>query len=584
MPTAVIYARQSSGSDDFSLSVEQQILNCKRLAADTKFNVIGIFQDLNTSGETYPAGAEQVASVDNAFMDWLREHTKGKGFRSGLGNLLILCQEKNVDALIVNEITRLYRPVVGSFLEIYINNFLRKKHIKIIQMQGGCIDLNRFDEHLINTIKNQVLFEDLQKKRANSIAGIKARKDSGKLASMPKMFGIDYLGHDKYSIDPGNAEIVRFVFNSVIQRKTYNSICKEVNKRTNRCMRANDIYRFIRQPLYCGYQYNTQQELIPNVEMQGKEIISFETWREANKIVDSKRGIGIKMPKKRWLPLSGRIYCGSCGDRLQCISNKIDPTVYYTCIKANTSANPEPCRKSRIRFIGIPGKNALHEITIPFLLVGLMKTYLEEKELHDIAREIDLNKAKYADMMSRETELLKMFSAGQITKEQFDEAIGLLRPKRMQLQTKMLEASHLTDGKPHYRINNIWQKFKAFRDGDLSESDYETYVEAAELQFKIYERHIHIHTFAFEIDIPRIRYKNHNWLPKYSIFSPAKYGREFTLVKPITVKIVTGPNWPMDITYKNIHYIGVPDESYLCPSEGVPLEEENVKTGVIGRN
>ena len=303
MPNAVIYARQSSGSDDFSLSVDQQIKNCKALARAEKFDVIGIFKDLNTSGETYPTGAEQVASVDNAFMDWLRDHSKGKGFRSGLGDLLACCEEKRIDALIVNEITRLYRPVVGSFLEIFINNFLRKKRMKIIQVQGGCIDLNRFDEHLINTIKNQILFEDLQKKRANSIAGIRARKDSGKLATRPRMFGIDYLGHDKYSIDPENAEIVRFIFHSVIERKTYNSICKEVNRRINgkRFMRSNDIYRFIRQPIYCGYQYNTKNELIPNIEMQGREIISFETWREANRIVDSKRGIGIKMPKKRWL-------------------------------------------------------------------------------------------------------------------------------------------------------------------------------------------------------------------------------------------------------------------------------------------
>lgn len=63
MPTAVIYARQSSGSDDFSLSEEQQILNCKHLAADGKFNIAGIFQDLNTSGETYPAGAEHCFQV-----------------------------------------------------------------------------------------------------------------------------------------------------------------------------------------------------------------------------------------------------------------------------------------------------------------------------------------------------------------------------------------------------------------------------------------------------------------------------------------------------------------------------------------
>ena len=200
----------------------------------------------------------------------------------------------------------------------------------------------------------------------------------------------------------------------------------------------------------------------------------------------------------------------------------------------------------------------------PFLLIGLYRRYFEFKELHDIAREIDLNREKYADMMDRETALLKMFSDGQITKQQFDEAVDLVRPKRLLLHTKMLESSYLNDHKKHYRINNIWQQFKAIRDRKLNNSDYENYVEASELNITVFEGKIKIHTFAFEIDLPRIREKNHHWLPKYSIYSPAKYGREFTLVKPIIVKIVTGPNWKRELaTYQNISYIGVPDENSL---------------------
>ena len=99
MPNAVIYARQSSGSDDFSLSVEQQIQNCKKLAADSELNIIGIFQDLNTSGETYPTGAERTAQIDDAYMDWLRGQSKGKGFRSGLGDLLTCCRDHEVNVL-----------------------------------------------------------------------------------------------------------------------------------------------------------------------------------------------------------------------------------------------------------------------------------------------------------------------------------------------------------------------------------------------------------------------------------------------------------------------------------------------------
>ena len=46
MMKALIYARQSSGKDDFSESVEAQIANCKKLAAKEKLEVIGIYKDL----------------------------------------------------------------------------------------------------------------------------------------------------------------------------------------------------------------------------------------------------------------------------------------------------------------------------------------------------------------------------------------------------------------------------------------------------------------------------------------------------------------------------------------------------------
>ena len=67
---ALIYTRQSSGKDDFSESVEAQIANCKKLAEKEKLEVIGIYKDLNISGETYPVGAEEIARLDKAYMNW----------------------------------------------------------------------------------------------------------------------------------------------------------------------------------------------------------------------------------------------------------------------------------------------------------------------------------------------------------------------------------------------------------------------------------------------------------------------------------------------------------------------------------
>ena len=98
---ALIYARQSSGKDDFSESVEAQIANCKKLAAKEKLEVIGIYKDLNTSGETYPVGAEEIARLDKAYMKWVLNQSSKKDFRLGLCQFcknflrLILCWSMN---------------------------------------------------------------------------------------------------------------------------------------------------------------------------------------------------------------------------------------------------------------------------------------------------------------------------------------------------------------------------------------------------------------------------------------------------------------------------------------------------------
>ena len=210
---ALIYARQSSGKDDFSESVEAQIANCKKLAEKEKLEVIGIYKDLNTSGETYPVGAEEIARLDKAYMNWSLTQSTKKDFRLGLSQVLLKLSE--VDVILVNELTRLYRPINGSFLEGHINQLLKENNVKVLQVQGGTIDLTKFDQQLITLIKNQILYEDLQKKRQNSINAFRIKKDSGRLCSDAKMYGIRYLGNGKIEVIPEWVEIIRFVYDNI---------------------------------------------------------------------------------------------------------------------------------------------------------------------------------------------------------------------------------------------------------------------------------------------------------------------------------------------------------------------------------
>ena len=102
---AVIYARQSSGKDDVSESVEAQIANCRKLAEKEKLEIVGIYKDLNTSGETYPTGAEAIAHLDSAYKNWVLAQSSKKTFRTGLGEAIAMFP--TVDILLVDELTRL---------------------------------------------------------------------------------------------------------------------------------------------------------------------------------------------------------------------------------------------------------------------------------------------------------------------------------------------------------------------------------------------------------------------------------------------------------------------------------------------
>ena len=112
MKKAIIYARQSSGSETASESIDVQIINCKALAEKMDLEILGIFHDYNVSGKTYPAGFETVVQHDQAFLNWVAKQSGYKKFREGLGRLLQKLPQ--ADFLIVDEITRLYRPLMPS--------------------------------------------------------------------------------------------------------------------------------------------------------------------------------------------------------------------------------------------------------------------------------------------------------------------------------------------------------------------------------------------------------------------------------------------------------------------------------------
>ena len=148
----VIYARQSSGCDDQSESIDFQIQQCQELAHSNNMVIIGVFADYNTSGRLYPTGAENVAEQDKALLKWQQERTFDKRYRPELGKALTMLSL--ADYLMVYDSTRLCRPVRNSFLQQYLDNALIESNVKLMITTTRLSTTRRTDTNSVRTLRS----------------------------------------------------------------------------------------------------------------------------------------------------------------------------------------------------------------------------------------------------------------------------------------------------------------------------------------------------------------------------------------------------------------------------------------------
>ena len=519
---ALIYARQSSGKNDISESVEAQIENCKKLAAKENLEIIGVFQDLNSSGETYPIGAESIAQLDMAYQQWVMMQSTKKTFRTGLGEAITLFPE--IDVLLVNEVTRLYRPIHGSFLESHINQLLKNNHVQVLQVQGGSIDLTKFDQQLITMIKNHLLYEDLQKKRTNSIIAFRNKRDSGKLCSGCNCFGIKYLGSDKLQVIPECAEIIRFIYDRICAHKSYRSIIRDCNERWGESQKMffyeSSIYHIAKQPLYAGYQYNSQHELIKNVQMTGQEIITFDQWLEVQDIINNKRKNYRTQEKKRSLPLSGRLFCGSCGGRL--VTTLDHGKVYYNCNKSTLAKDHRKCSQSRIRFnSGIQKENfALYDAVYPLLTVALIAKINKMKDILKAKEEITAYEAELLNMQNEIESIYDFIRDGLASMAEMRNILSKQNARKEEQARKIAEikASRMTEADLAELGNTVINDLaEQIINKSLSPEKYAELVGLIDLRGTVHADRVVFQTIYGEMILPRLKKKNFHCMPDWKM-------------------------------------------------------------------
>jgi len=532
---AVIYARQSSGSDDISESVETQIVNCRALADKEGLTVIGEYSDLNVSGKTYPTGAESVVALDMAFNAWFASQTGDKKYRDGLGK--VMQSLKDISYIVVDDLTRLYRPISRSFLESYVNQQLESANVKIWAVKGGIVDVSQFSDGLIATLQNKINDEMIANQRKKSMESTRRLRNKGYRVGTVTKFGYKHTAKHTAEIITKEAEAVKLAFGWCNKGMPYRQIVAKINNMMGkRAVSTGGLAVILASPEYAGYCYDDDGQLIES--MTYPAIVSLSEFLEAEKRINNKTNPG--KDKNTIYPLSGLVQCGYCGKRMMVGLCKhysgVGKQHYYSCWKPST----DDCRKARIRIDydndtpwesirqwrpptapKMPEtlvKNGIQDGVMPLLILHLVERLADIESSADIQKDLALAEVELGKISDYETKIGAMYADGKITDAQFDNLINAKKTEREALAEKIISLkTKITEKEVDY------EKYLAVAAHTISQRDmplgeYRQLARKCFRQIEVFDDYVLV-TFASKqvIKIERIRDKSARAMPDWTL-------------------------------------------------------------------
>ncbi len=135
----------------------------------------------------------------------------------------------------------------------------------------------------------------------------------GKFTGWPIIYGYRINGDKRYVINEDKAEIVKWIFSSIINHKQIKDVISSLNDRNILCKgkkwKTNAVSRLLRNEKYTGiarYKEYVFDNIVP-------AIVTNEVFKEAQKELDKhKHKNKARLVDYRFL-LSEKLYCGECG-------------------------------------------------------------------------------------------------------------------------------------------------------------------------------------------------------------------------------------------------------------------------------
>ncbi|MBO7713621.1 MAG: recombinase family protein [Methanobrevibacter sp.] len=503
------YLRQSSTEGDRSVSCEQQLENINNYAKENGWTIKQSFEDKNVSGRLYPPQFTSLAEADLVYKQYLKETKKEGQWRTGLGKLFD--KLKDGDTIIVDDLTRFYRPLTNSYLESALTQFLLSKQIRLITVKNGEVKLSSFNDNLINALQNRINDNQLTIQRQKSKASIARLYNAGELKQgLGQMIGYKPTGKKKeVEVDEVGAKIVKYIFKSYIEGKSLLQIVRDLNKNFNMKSCVKSIKNIIERPLYCGYMYDKQNNLIKAQQVQGKEIIDFNTWTTAKKIMDSRKTNNIKI-KQYPLHWTGLCKCGICGSKMSVCINQQGKYFSFRCM-SHTIRSKENCKISITANTLYNKGLSLDDAIYPILILGLLKK-LENSNNISAKDQLEEKKIILTNIINAEQKMTEMFLNGLLDSKVYEQNLKKQQDKKKQVQQEIIQLEQDLAEDDSEKIRLLVNKIVGRA---LSFQQYQELIPLTIKDIIVYKERITVQTYYGDIDLPRMKSRGILVLPEY---------------------------------------------------------------------
>jgi len=432
---AVIYARFSSSAQR-EASIEQQINVCTSYAQQNGYTIVQTYSDRALTGRT---------DQRPQFLQMIKDAREGR-----------FC------AVLVYALDRFSRDKYDS---ARYKHELRACGVRVVSATEPITDNP-------SGILIESVFEGLAQYYSAELSQKIRRgyEDNAKkcLACGSVPFGFRRGKDGRYEIHPEEAEVVREIFQRVSAGETYADICRDLNGRGIKTKHGASWNRssfntILSNQRYIGTylsKYHVQEDAIP-------QIVEKELFYKVQTLPHSKNGP--RRTPNGYYPLTGKLYCGLCGDAMTGTSGTSKSgklCYYYSCHghrahKCDQRSYPRDQLEETIcRAIW---DDVLSDDAIRWMA---HQTILDQDKIREDS-DLDIIRTELAQTRSQKSNIMNAIKAGIFTASTRDELLKLEQEEAL-LEDRVKQAETAISALPSE--DDIISFLDLFREGYASEN------------------------------------------------------------------------------------------------------------------